>query len=253
MVQDVGQQEAYILNRRAYQESSLIVDVFSMRYGRFSIVAKGAMRGKKPWSSLLQAFQPVLINWSGRASLKTLRSVEAPSKALTLSSGRLFSAYYLNELLIKLLPEFEVNTIIFFAYASALQSLDDNVDIEIVLRLFELGLLRELGLAPDFMNDIGGDKIQKGRQYIYKYQQGFECVDGQEPAYIASQEGSMVLDSECLIRLDSGAYTQVSDFTSETDRIKFFRQSKKLMRSLILQALGGQKINSRDLFTSIKF
>ena len=95
----------YVLNRRVYKESSLILDVFSLNYGRLSIIANGALKSKKAWSAMLQVFQPLLIVWAGRSSLKTLVSIEAPSKAMTLSGNRLFSAYYLNELLLKLVPQ----------------------------------------------------------------------------------------------------------------------------------------------------
>jgi len=247
MVQRIEQQAAYILNRRAYQESSLILDVFSIQYGRLSIIAKGAMRSKKQWSALLQAFQPLLLSWSGRSSLKTLIAVEAPSSAHLLGSERLFCAYYLNEILLKLLPESEKNTEIFVAYTEALQSLKDKtIEMELVLRVFEVELLTKLGLAPDFTFDLKGDLIQAQQVYILKPQSGFQRVS-------TWAQQAMLFDGKTLISLKESQFDQSGYFSSDTDQIQFRRQSKVLMRLLLNHALGGREIKSRELFSKIKY
>jgi len=247
MAQKIEHQAAYILNRRAHQESSLILDVFSIQYGRLSIIAKGAMRSKKQWSALLQVFQPLLLSWSGRSSLKTLIAVEAPSSAHSLVYERLFCAYYLNEILLKLLPELESNAVIFVAYADALQSLNDRtIQMELVLRSFEIELLTELGFAPDFMFDVHGNLILEGQVYILKPQNGFERVN-------AWAQQAILFDGETLISLQKREFHQSASFSSEISRTNFFRQSKVLMRLLLNHALGGRKIKSRELFSKIKY
>lgn len=50
-----GFQRCFVLHRRPYSESSLILDVFSEEYGRITLMAKGA-RSKR--SNLKGALQP---------------------------------------------------------------------------------------------------------------------------------------------------------------------------------------------------
>ena len=42
MSQRVNDQAAYILHRRDYQDSSLILDLFTQDFGRISVLVKGA-------------------------------------------------------------------------------------------------------------------------------------------------------------------------------------------------------------------
>ena len=86
-MQPIEQQASYILHRRAYRETSYILDVYSLYYGRISIIAKGATRGKYNFSALLQTFQPLLLSWSGRSNLKTL--TELPVEDAAKSSTKL--------------------------------------------------------------------------------------------------------------------------------------------------------------------
>ena len=238
------QQAVYVLNRRAYQESSLIIDVFSLNYGRFSAVAKGAMRKGNVWSASLQPFCPLLLSWSGRSSLKTLRSVDMPGASYNLSSNYLFSGYYLNELVTKLLPENEVSETVFSSYVSSLVQLSEGRDLQRTLRSFEHVLLQELGVLPDFTHDIQGKPIRSEGLYRLIFQQGFEAV---ESSVIASK-GSLTIAGN-VIRLLDGKALDVSSVWSEGD----YMQAKSLMRCLVDDALGGQVIKSRELFKSLKY
>jgi len=235
------QQAVYILNRRVYQESSLIIDAFSYQHGRISLIAKGVLKSKKNWPALLQVFQPLLIDWSGRSSLKNIIAVEAPSKSLNLVSDRLFCAYYLNELILKLLPEGEINEEIFSFYISALQFLAQGALIEPTLRRFEYLLLSRLGFLPDFLFDSLGDDIKEEFAYYYLNQQGFVRSDklissgfqGRDLLRVASQQ---FIDVESVIDASSG---------------RFLLTSKRMMRLLINDALGGKTLNSRQLFAQL--
>lgn len=240
----VKEQEAvYILNRRPYQETSLLVDIFSLNYGRFTAVAKGAMRKGNEWSSCLQAFQPLLISWSGRSTLKTLRSVDVPCAAYRLSSSYLFSAYYLNELLIKLLPENEVNETIFAAYVSCLTRLSELDNIQHSLRSFEIIVLEELGMLPDFSYDIDGNQISNDCEYQLLYQQGFKAIDRLNDNRRTFCTSGRVI----------GLLRHTSDEPSKQWQRNDYLQAKHLMRCLVDDALGGQTIKSRELFKPIKF
>ena len=68
-------QPAWVLSRRSYGDSGMLVEFFSAELGRCGAVVRGAHRRKRGGSlaSLLQPFHPLLITFAGRSELKTLR------------------------------------------------------------------------------------------------------------------------------------------------------------------------------------
>jgi len=93
-----GWQRAFVLHSRPWSETSLLLDVFSEESGRVRLVAKGARSRRSSLKGTLQPFTPLLIRFSGRGDVKTLRSAEAVSLALPLSGIALYSVLYVNEL-----------------------------------------------------------------------------------------------------------------------------------------------------------
>jgi DNA repair protein RecO (recombination protein O) len=68
-----------------------------------------------------------------------------------LTGAALFSGFYLNELLMKLLARSDAHPALFDAYAETLPlmaSADDGI-VQAALRAFELALLRQVGVLPD--------------------------------------------------------------------------------------------------------
>lgn len=93
-----GLQRCFVLHRRPYSESSLILDVFSEEYGRVTLMSKGARSKRSNLKGALQPFTPLLLKWSGNGSMKTLRQAEPISLGLPLAGINLYSAMYVNEL-----------------------------------------------------------------------------------------------------------------------------------------------------------
>ena len=143
-------QRAFVLHTRTYSESSLLVDLFVENVGKVTILAKGARRKKSVLKGILQPFTPLIVQYSGQREIKNLRQVEAISLTLPLVSVFLYSAFYLNELLHRvLLAETEINTL-FDDYLISLQQLAQQAPAENILRAFELALLENLGYHIDF-------------------------------------------------------------------------------------------------------
>lgn len=148
---------AFVLHRYDWSESSLILDLFTRAQGRATVVAKGA---KKPHSNLravLLPFQRInvtlgkLPEGEGASDIQTLRQAEWAGGMAMLTGEALFSGFYLNELLMKLLARHDPHPALFDAYAQTLPSLaaHDELQVQSALRAFELTLLRETGLLPD--------------------------------------------------------------------------------------------------------
>ena len=100
----VDGQPAFVLHTYAFRETSLIVEVFSRDFGRVALLARGARRPRSPMRGVLLAFQPLELAWAGRGEVQTLIRAEWQGGQPLLSGKALFCAYYLNELLMQLLP-----------------------------------------------------------------------------------------------------------------------------------------------------
>jgi DNA repair protein RecO (recombination protein O) len=156
-------QHAFVLHQWDWSETSLILDLFTREHGRVAAVAKGA---KRPYSQLrpvLMPFQRLLVA-TGKpkaeegADILSLRSAEYAGAGAALPAARLFTGFYLNELLMKLLARGDPHERLFDAYAATLLALSQGGnpgdaqapgDDEAPLRAFELVLLRETGVLPD--------------------------------------------------------------------------------------------------------
>lgn len=159
-VQDTA---AYLLHATAWRETSLIIQVFSRQYGSVALVAKGAKRPHSVLRPVLSAFQPLGLSWSGGGEVKTLTRAECAG--IRPLPGRAYmSAWYMNELLLRVLPPEDPYPGLYDAYDAALQQLagvpaEDGLPIPRfvagALRRFEWVLLNETGYgtgedAPDF-------------------------------------------------------------------------------------------------------
>src|SRR6185295_15598478 len=121
-------ESAFVLHAYPYRETSLIVEAFCADHGRVALVARGAKRPRSELRGLLQAFQPLLISWFGQQELKTLL------KAEWRGGSPLVCGFYLNELLLKLLPREDPHQQLFANYESALADLAAGAPQAPVLR-----------------------------------------------------------------------------------------------------------------------
>ena len=92
-------QPAYVLHYRLYRDTSLLIDFFTREQGILSAVARGARSAKSSLKGLLQPFIPLSISFSWKRELATLIQAEATEAFFSLSGKRLFSAFYINELM----------------------------------------------------------------------------------------------------------------------------------------------------------
>jgi DNA repair protein RecO (recombination protein O) len=144
-------QPAYVLHQHDWSESSLILDLFTRESGRLAVAAKGAKRPYSQLRAVLLPLQRITVSLSKPAKadggeVQTLRSAEWGGGATLPSGAALFSGYYMNELLLKLLARHDPHPRLFDAYADTLTHLTEG---DSALRAFELKLLAELGLLPD--------------------------------------------------------------------------------------------------------
>ncbi|MBS0444598.1 MAG: DNA repair protein RecO [Proteobacteria bacterium] len=148
---------AYVLHQYDWSESSLILDLLTREQGRVVAVAKGAKRPYSQLRAVLLPFQRLHVSL-GRlpanddgGELQTLRGADWAGGGAMLGGAALFSGFYLNELLMKLLARHDPHERLFDAYAETLPALaaNDDAAVQAALRAFELVLLREIGVLPE--------------------------------------------------------------------------------------------------------
>ena len=99
------EQSAYLLHSRPYRDNQSIVELITEHEGKVSALVYIGKSAKSNKKALLQPFSPLSIVLKGKSSLKNLSRVESASKSITLSGNYLYSGFYINELLVRLLPE----------------------------------------------------------------------------------------------------------------------------------------------------
>ena len=227
-------QPGFVLHSYPYKETSLIIDLLSRDHGRVALVAKGAKRPHSKLRGVLQTFQPLSVNWSGKAEVRTLVAAEWVGGLLPLEKSALLCGFYLNELLVKLLARDDPHPELFDHYVATLNQLAHDESPPIVLRQFERALLKATGVAADLTRcTAGGGIVEPDRIYVVDPEQGTR------PALAADVwpriHGKTLLDME---RED------YSDGATQT-------QSKFLMRFLLAHHLGGAQLNTRQILIDL--
>ena len=223
---------SFVLHRRPYRETSLLVEAFCADFGRVGLVAKGATRGKSPLASVLQPFRPLLLSWSGGGDLYTLTRAEQDGPVALLDGTALKSGFYLNELLVRLLHRHDPHPELFQSYQDALSQLGVSGHREPVLRVFEKRLLAAIGygLVLDRVAETGRP-IDPEEVYRYRPDHG-PVADGQGSHMAIRVRGStlVALARETLVDAQG------------------LREAKHLMRNLLRAHLGEKPLASRALF-----
>jgi len=147
---------AFVLHRYDWSETSLVLEVLTRHHGRVALVAKGVKRPTSQFRPVLLPLQPLLISWSGDAEVRTLKAAQWQGGHVMPTGEALISGSYLNELLMRLLARDDPHERLFDHFAKAVQLLAEKSDVQpLILRAFELLLLRDVGLLPDLAAESG--------------------------------------------------------------------------------------------------
>ena len=227
-------QPVYVLHTYPYLETSLVVELFTRNFGRVAAVAKGARRPRSLMRGMLQSFQPLVASWSGKSELRTLHGAEWRGGLHILHGQALMCGFYLNELMLRLLPREDAHESLFEHYESALAALAKDEAQSIVLRRFEVRLLQELGYAMPLTHDAeNGFNIDPQAQYTFLAERG---------AVLMATQGGVQLVGKTLLDMAQDDYAD-----PQTQQ-----QSKQLMRALISHHLGDKPLHTRQLLIDLQ-
>jgi DNA repair protein RecO (recombination protein O) len=223
--------ECFLLHQRPHGETSLIVDVFTKKNGKMSIIAKGAKKPKSKFFGYLTPFTKLKITYTGRSELKTLTNIDRDFSESTNSLSKTsYSLLYINELLIRLLPKDAVHEDLFLLYESFLLKIHSGKNIELTLRSFELDMLEMLGYGLDFENEIDKNQsIDVNKNYTFIPERGFR------------ESRSSNFSGKDIINIRMRNLSEVSK-----------KYLKHITQESIHFCLDGKNLSSREIFRRIK-
>ena len=225
----VTDQNAFILRRRDWRDTSLLLDLFTRDYGCLRVVARGARRN--PAKLPYQPFALLSLGWSGRQELKTLTSIEG--FALPVDERNYLPLLYINELLCAILPADEPCSEVFTVYRALLETAGEPLE-ESSLRDFEQCLMRQQGYFPDIGFDAdSGEPIRPDGWYRFAPGSGFV---GCAPGSVDAVQGQTVIDWRDRRYRQEGV----------------LRLAKSVLRSTIDFNLHGKTLKSREVYLEMR-
>lgn len=225
-------QHAYILHTRPYRETSFLCELFTKDHGRISVVAKGVRRPKSKGRGLLQPFIPLTVSCVGRGELLTLTDFDASGVAPVLTGRCMMSAFYVNELLFRLMHREDPTPDLFLNYKNVLIDLaqaTNGEEVQIVLRLFEKALLKTLGYELQLIKDVETGLLINPEGY-------YRVDPARGPILIDAVKAIDVFKGKSLLALAEG----ILDIT-------VLSELKRLMRLALAPHLGDKPLESRRL------
>lgn len=219
---------AFVLQSWNWKETSLLVEFFTLKHGKVIAVARGAKRAGSHFRGLLTSFSPLKIGFTGQNEVKNLMRAQWLGGFFPIEGEALFSAFYVNELLIRLLPREDPMPELFAAYAKVLEKLaDPQTNHTVALRTFELELMERLGYGLPMTGEPW-------------YWDGEELKPWSEE--VIESDRHLVIDADMIRKLHD------KDFRSK-QTLTF---AKVLMRKMIAHYAGDKPLNTRRIFEELK-
>lgn len=222
--QYLNRTEGVVLHKRPHKESGFLVDLFTREYGRLTVFARGRANPKKPLNHLELFTYSAWYLKEGRA-FHFIQEFD-DLFAFRLQGREIWTAYYLNELLLRTLPRHQPGEELFQIYYRILVVLQGGEEVEPYLRQFESTLLAYLGILPDLMYDAAGDEITPDKRYYLSYDEGVLPIEYPGTYPISGRLLLKINEAEALDRQESLEY-------------------RNMMRYLLSPLLGNEPLQSR--------
>jgi len=224
---------AYLLHQRAWRETSKLLEVWSRDHGRLGLVARGARRPSSPQRSLLQPFTPLLLSWSQRGELGNLIGTEAAGAPIMLRGRPLLAAFYMNELLLRLLARQDPHSHLYDVYAHTLAGLAGSNPAG-ALRAFEVQLLSAIGYGLNLIATPEGEPVEAGADYLYDLDAGPRQAQGRRGPGVP-------IGGRSLLALHAGALDDADDL----------KAAKRLLAAALGRHLDGRALKTSGVMRAL--
>ena len=234
----------FVLHAYPYKETSLIVEAFTRRFGRVGLLARGARRPRSMMRGVLLAFHPLRLSWSASAELGTLMSAEWAGGQPALSGIGLMCGFYINELMLRLMPRDDPHEALFDAYGEALTRLAAGASLArpdarrgagsgpARFRAQDARRTRVCSRARPGRGQWRRDR--SGKHYAYEAERG--------PVETRRVDGDFV---------SAAGHCSTWRRTTTTTPAPATKP-RRLMRALIAERLGGQALHTRAVLSELQ-
>ena len=279
-------EQAYVLHSVAWRETSLVLELFTRDHGRVAVMAKGARRPRSTLRAVLLQFQPIELAFSGRNELKTLVRAEWQGGVPLPQGDSLLVAFYLNELLVRLLPREDPHPRLFDGYEATLKALGAPLgdggsapagQAAVAGRIEEGGAARDDQTAregqpvPDDGSGAGGGRAaERERERALRR---FEWLLLQEIGYapdLARDRDGQAIDEAGFYRIVGGQGLAVDEPPPQSSRADVYSgaalrgiasgrydgpgvlgQAKRLSRQVLAEHLDGATLYTRRILLDL--
>ena len=218
---------AYVLSLRNYRETSALLEVLTAHHGRVGLVARGVRGAKSKLRGLLQTFLPLLLSWSERGELGTLTGAEAGGTGVALRGEAIFSGWYLNELVLRLLQRGEAHPALFRDYSEALEALAGDSAAR-GLRVFEKRLLGELGYGLHLPPELTAE--------------GWYAYDPASGLHPANGPGRNHYKGASLLDMENESFASAEGL----------RDARRLLRAALEPHLNGRALRTPEMLRALR-
>ncbi len=227
----------YIINRRPFRESSLLLDILTEEYGRICCVARPAKKRGKIVKGDLEPFRLLKLQWLGKGDVQTLTAIDEKGRH-EIPPSELMVGLYLNELLLLLTRQHVPQPELFSAYKFTLHKLHDaEINRQILMR-FEIFILNVLGYPLD-ESVISKDDIDNNREILrFNLEEGLTQITEKRDHSIIQSNSNIPISADLFLALQDIQNMQESHW-----------KELRIFLDEIFQILANKTINSRKFLS----
>lgn len=234
----IDDEPAFVLHARPWRETSLLVEVLTEQHGRIGLLARGVSSPRsQALRAALQPLQWIRFTAVQRGELAQLRGADALDAAPRLTGATMLAGFYLNELLIRLVPRQDPVPELYLHYAQVRERLRAGEPLAWTLRRFERDLLEALGFGFDLAHASDGEPVDPAARYELDPQEG--------PRRLLSERG---LDARRATATGSALLALAEDTQPGPDDLASLRRG---MRAVLLHHLGGRGLKSWEMLDDL--
>jgi len=189
---------AMVIRRARLREADRVITLFTRELGKVSAMAKGVRKANARLAGHLELLTYTDITLARGKNLDTIIGSQtlSPHLAIRNSLERTAYAMYLAELVYHFAPEEQANEPLFDLLIETMESLGETPNPELLVRYFELNLLKNLGYRPELRRCPScGTELKAVTNYFSPTSGGVLCPNcaNELTAYPVSVSGLKVM------------------------------------------------------------
>lgn len=163
------QTQAIVLKRKNTKEADKILTFYTKKYGKLIGLAKGIKKISSKLAGHLEPFYLIQLTLVEGKTFKIVSEAKTINSFKSLRSNleRTSIAYFISEIVDKLMGREEKNEELFYLLKKTFEFLEKERNIDLVLPYFEFNFLSQIGFRPDFNQCVRCQKKIKDEKEIY--------------------------------------------------------------------------------------